>query len=378
MKFSSDIPQINQETVVYRKEVEFIADILKRKNSVIITGLGGVGKTTLVALYIHIHKNKYKNIRRYFYREFDNPENQINELVYELNRIESKSILVIDDIDTEYGLSLFSNKCESINKNWDIILISRHITQNLRIPVFSLSTLSKAEAHELIKKRLASFYNNLNEKEIYQLLDYLGNLPSAISLISELIKKYPPSAFPELVDKISNNIYWNLDILHKPIEIYLDTNNSEQIKKTYQSVLDFLKTKDFKVETELPDEKGSWFKRLFAKAQDLVKSEEFQEKLGEAEYGLKLHTITKQQSEIDKNQAEAISKIIDSVKDIQNAAIKIGSILIVKTTVSNVPNIAVKNLSLKEMIELENKPSLLRSPIDLLENLTALDNKLAE
>ena len=110
----------------------------------------------------------------------------------------------------------------------------------------------------------------------------------------------------------------------------------------------------------------------------MVKTEEFQEKLGEAEYGLKLHTITKQQSEIDKNQAEAVSKIIDSVKDIQNAAIKIGSILIVKTTVSNIPNIAVKNLSLKEMIELENKPSLLRSPIDLLENLSAMGNKLAE
>lgn len=78
------------------------------------------------------------------------------------------------------------------------------------------------------------------------------------------------------------------------------------------------------------------------------------------------------------NQAEAVSKIIDSVKDIQNAAIKIGSILIVKTTVSNVPNIVVKNLSIKEMIGLERKPSLLRSPIDLLENLTALDNKLAE
>ena len=378
MKFSSDIPEINQETVIYRKEVEFIADILNRKNSVIITGLGGVGKTTLVALYINIHKKNYKNIRRYFYREFNNPEEQINELVYELNKIEGKSILIIDDIDTESGLSLFSNKCESINKNWDIILISRYITKNLRIPVFSLNTLSKTEAHELIKKRLASFYNNLNENEISQLLDYLGNFPLAISLVSELIKKYPPSAFPELIDKISNNIYLNLDILNKPIEIYLDTNNSEQIKKTYQSVLDFLKTKDFKVETELPDEKGSWFKRLFAKTQDLVKTEEFQEKLGEAEYGLKLHTIIKQQSEIDKNQAEAVSKIIDSVKDIQNAAIKIGSILIVKTTVSNVPNIAVKNLSLKEMIELESKPSLLRSPIDLLENLTALDNTLAE
>lgn len=265
MKFSSDIPKINQETVVNRKEVEFIAEIINRKNSVIITGLSGVGKSTLVASYIHIHKNKYKNIRRYYYREFYNPDEQINELVYELNKIEGKSILIVDDINTESGLSLFSNKCESINKNWDIILISMHITQNLRIPVFTLSTLSKAEAHELLKKRLASFYKNLNENEIYQLLDYLGNLPLAISLVSELIKGNPPSAIPELLDRIYNNICLNLDILNKPIEIYLDTNNSEQIKKTYQSVLEFLKTTDFKIETELPDEKGSWFKRLFAK-----------------------------------------------------------------------------------------------------------------
>ncbi len=83
-----------------------------------------------------------------------------------------------------------------------------------------------------------------------------------------------------------------------------------------------------------------------------------------------MHTITKQQSEIDKNQAEAVSSIIESIKEIPNAAIKVGSILIVKITISNTPTISVKDLSLSEMLALENKPSLLKKPTELLESLS--------
>ena len=135
-----------------------------------------------------------------------------------------------------------------------------------------------------------------------------------------------------------------------PIDIYLDTNNSQEIFEVYDSVLRFAKSIGFEESIEFEAVKGSWFKRILAKSQAKLSSEEVQDRLKEAEYGIEVNTILKQQSEIDKNQSEALSNIITSLKDIPNAAIRIGALIVVKLTdEEGSVSLQTRTLSIKEL-----------------------------
>lgn len=155
-----------------------------------------------------------------------------------------------------------------------------------------------------------------------------------------------------------------------PIDIYLDTDNSQEIFEVYDSVLRFAKSIGFDESIEFEAVKGSWFKRILAKSQEKLSSDEVQDRLKEAEYGIEVNTILKQQSEIDKNQSEALSNIITSLKDIPNAAIRIGALIVVKLTdEEGSVSLQTRTLSIKELHLLNKKPELLQMPKQILKAL---------
>jgi hypothetical protein len=155
-----------------------------------------------------------------------------------------------------------------------------------------------------------------------------------------------------------------------PIDIYLDTNESQEIFEVYDSVLKFAKSVGFDETIEFEAVKGSWFKRLIAKSSEKLSSEDVQDRLKEAEYGIEVNTILKKQSEIDKNQSEALSNIITSLKDIPNAAIRIGALIVVKLTdEEGAVSLQTRTLSIKELHLLNKKPELLQMPKQILQAL---------
>lgn len=375
-KYKSDTPDIDLQTVIERHEILLINEVLERNKAVLLTGLGGMGKTTLAKLYSFKYREKYQEI---FYLDssfFLNSTLQVKDLKNTLNNIQMKCLIIIDDIDGIH-LEQFSNIYDSINKNWHLFLISRTVTSNTRLPIINIQGLNLAEAHQLIEKKFDKHYRAIDRSEINELLRFVSNNPLAINIALGLYEKYSYSSFKEFRNHLVHNLHFTLDIANKPVEIYLDSNDQNNIKNAYKTITDFINNKNLVVEKDLPAEEGSWFKRFFVKTKNIAESEGFKEKKSEVEYGIKLHTITKHQSEVDKNQAEAVSKIIESIKDIPNAAIKIGSLLIVKITVSETPSISAKNLSLKELMMLENTPSLLKNPVQLLENLNQANNIFA-
>jgi hypothetical protein len=156
-----------------------------------------------------------------------------------------------------------------------------------------------------------------------------------------------------------------------PVDIYLDTNNSNEIFKVYTSIIDFLRSIDFEIAFEFDAIKGSWIKKIIAKSQKVMTSDELVDRLKEAEYGIEVNAILKQQSEIDKNQSEALLNILKSVENVPNAAIRIGSLLVVKITPNDGEvNVQVRSLSIKELHLLNKKPQLLHKPQEILTALT--------
>jgi hypothetical protein len=179
-------------------------------------------------------------------------------------------------------------------------------------------------------------------------------------------------------DELSIYLYQNsLDFFEKtkiqffPIDIYLDTNEPELIFEAYESILSFIEYMNFEKVCELKSEKGSWKKKLVAKTKEYLTSEDFNNHLKKAEYAVEANLILKQQSEIDKNQSEALLNILKAVESIPNAAIRIGSLLVVKVTnKEGEVNVQVRTLSITELHYLNKYPDLLNKPNQILSAIT--------
>lgn len=163
-------------------------------------------------------------------------------------------------------------------------------------------------------------------------------------------------------------------IQYLPVSIYLDTEDPETIFKVYTAVLDFLKMLNFDVAVELKDKKGSWIKRMIYKSKEVMGSDEVRDRLKEAEYGIEVNTILKPQSEVEKNQSEALLNITKAVENAPNAAIRIGSLIVVKITNPETTDVQIlaRTLSIKEVHLLNKKPALLDNPQKLLNALSEI------
>jgi len=110
---------------------------------------------------------------------------------------------------------------------------------------------------------------------------------------------------------------------------------------------------------------------MVANSKEAITSDDVINRFKEVEYGVEVNTILKQQSEIDKNQSEALLNILKSVENVSNAAIRIGSLLVVKIkNAEGEVNVQVRSLSIKELHLLNKRPELLHNPQLILTALT--------
>lgn len=253
----------------------------------------------------------------------------------EISKAEKELILFKDLLDiSDEGKGVDNNKISKIAK---LYLNSKNEWGSLTQPYNEIFEL---------KKMIESFQISLNK------------LKEENTIIKELIYS-DAAAFDD--SKIIQKL---------PVEIYLDTNEPTDIFKLYESVLDFTKSIGFDKSITFEAVKGSWFKRLIAFSKEKLSSEEVTDRLKKIEYGIEVNTILKQQSEIDKNQSEALANIITSLKDIPNAAIRIGALIIVKVTDNEgTVNLQTRTLSIKELHLLNKNPELLKYPQQILQAL---------
>lgn len=310
-----------------------------------------------------------ENLRKAI-EDSDLPSEDVNELVDYLIMLQSQSNFASSSFVFRRA-ERFHNRF-LINKLTDFGHSNRpHVVFEISDVAKEKNFLSPFEYYNILKTLKSNEGKEIELKEIKQtinkLSDEIKEIKNESNKLQEENDRLKSYIFNEISKPVNNTVQ---EIQNIPVTIYIDTNNPTQIFKVYSAVLDFLSSIDFISNIELKPVKGSWFKRLVASSRSAITSNEVTDRLKEAEYGVEVNTILKPQSEVDKNNSEALLNILKSIENIPNAAIRIGSLIVVKVTNrSGEANIQVRTLSIKELHLLNKKPELLSRPSEVLNAL---------
>jgi hypothetical protein len=196
------------------------------------------------------------------------------------------------------------------------------------------------------------------KQEIAQLKDAQGKLKD---IIYQNVASYGSESIRQMI----------------PVHIYINEDDPNRIYTIYQSVLDFLEVLGFETTIDFEARKGSWLKDWISTSKKAMTSKEVTDRLKEAEYAVEVNTILKPQSEVEKNQSEALLNILKSLEGTHHGVIRIGSLLVVKVTSKDGEvNVQVRTLNILELHTLNRHPELLNQPQHILSELVRIiDNQ---
>ena len=101
-----------------------------------------------------------------------------------------------------------------------------------------------------------------------------------------------------------------------PIRVYLSEADSKRTHSVSNAVRHLLDVYGFSISDDFPEESGSWWKKWFAKTRDVATQPEVIERLKKIERAVELQGLYKPQSEINRNEAEAVAALIKAVENV--------------------------------------------------------------
>lgn len=148
--------------------------------------------------------------------------------------------------------------------------------------------------------------------------------------------------------------------------MYLGTDDFELAQFAFEAYMDFAVYLGFEVKDKGEFFKGSWFRKGIELLSPTKNSDEAKRLYEKTQKAIELAAIEKTQSEVNKNNSEAIATFLNSVKDIPQAATRIGSLIVLKVLVNDVPQVISTVLTTEQLIAIEKQPVLMSKPGDLL------------
>jgi hypothetical protein len=145
-----------------------------------------------------------------------------------------------------------------------------------------------------------------------------------------------------------------------PVTIYLDDASGSS--RVEQAVRELAAAFEAEAVDWEPAIRGSWFRKLFLRGKELANTQIAQEIGSEVRRAVELHGLHLAQAEVDEKKAAAVSNLIQALPEQGNAAIMIGSILLLKVEGA----LVVRELTQKELAHLERNPALFKEPTALL------------
>lgn len=158
------------------------------------------------------------------------------------------------------------------------------------------------------------------------------------------------------------------EIQYLPVTVYLsDTKDEEKISLIISNFLDVL---NIEFSDEYTTEYGSVFKRWWAATKDKVLRIDLKREQSKAVRSINNRLHNKIQSEINKNNADAMSSLITAIENDSNGIMTAGTIMVAKSTDEHGnTHIVAKELTDDEIMDLEEQNYLLKKPSEIIKKL---------
>lgn len=146
------------------------------------------------------------------------------------------------------------------------------------------------------------------------------------------------------------------------VSVYTSADDGTALKDAVVAVL-----REFGLESavEEPPVRGSWLQRSWARIREVAGSEPMRERLAKLERAIELEQLGKRQAEIDKAKAESVAALHGVIKEQENAVVRMGSIIMIKTA----GDLVVWTIGPMEASALDEHSELLQDPVAALKFL---------
>lgn len=200
------------------------------------------------------------------------------------------------------------------------------------------------------------------------------NLPDPSDFIGELHHQYPnitPEAWQEA---IFSNYLQRTPVLHQEwvdICLYDQDIRQEDIQMILSACDGLMHALGYELEKEEEPAYGSFFQRIKYFLKDPKTVSEISQGYENAKLAINLNYINAPMAEATNKYAASAALLVESLANVNSAAIRLGALLLIKTTDgSGVAHVFVNTISpfLSQM--LDAKPELLKSPEIILELLS--------
>ncbi len=205
--------KLGKSTLIGReKELQEIDERLKASKTLLVKGIGGVGKSTIASYYLHSQKDKLD-----YYGFFEGVESFISELrepldlkqekqqdafmeaLAKLRKLEGEKLLVIDDVkNIEENQEHIERILELKNSGYKILLTSREEIED--VEQYYLDVLSMDDAKRLFN----SIYEVEDEVLLEEILNYLDCHAFFVEMTAKTLKS-KKTLTPELIKEKFEN-----------------------------------------------------------------------------------------------------------------------------------------------------------------------------
>lgn len=274
----------------------------------------------------------------------------------ECNDRERPDLLVIDDVDSYHEVAGLL----PADPGAPVLLTSRTPRWGPPFTVINVGPLTASEALKLLRCRLPT----LDSASASRMVEDLDGLPLALDLAASLVEQDSASGVLEELQAVETAAAAAENAGHGGY--YLDTNDPRTISAFERAFADVVSpSRDVQLE---PPERGSWKRRWSARYSD----DRLEQLLDKAERAAGVAALTRPEGQSNRDNAEAIARLLEASSAIPNMVVASGSVLVIKLTDQSGAQVFCKTLTATELRRFEENQHLLSRPAEALAFLKVL------